>query len=239
MPSQPFPGFPARSRLTPLPELFFSRLLPEIHSLTELKVVLHIFWRLYQKEDTPKFITYDELAGDKTLMDGLDGTAEAPEILRDALDSAVSRGVLLHTVLETGGQSQDVYFVNSESTRKAVSEMQSREPSTPPQAQSQPYGTQGTPNIFTLYEQNIGLLTPMIVEELKEAESLYPAAWIEDAFREATALNKRSWRYIARILERWSVEGRGKGSGESGRDSKKKRGPERYLGGKYGHLVRH
>jgi DNA replication protein DnaD len=77
----------------------------------------------------------------------------------------------------------------------------------------------------------------MIAEELKEAEKLYPAAWIEEAFKEAVALNKRSWRYIARILERWSVEG--KGSGKSGRDSKKKQGPERYLGGKYGHLVRH
>ena len=232
MPSQPFPGFPARSRLTPLPELFFSRLLPEIHSLTELKVVLHIFWRLYQKEDTPKFVTYDELAGDKTLMGGLEGAAEAPEILRDALDSATSRGILLHTVLE----SQDVYFVNSESSRKAVSTMQSRDPSTPLQARSQSHGARETPNVFTLYEQNIGLLTPMIVEELKEAESLYPAAWMEDAFREAIALNKRSWRYIARILERWSVEG--KGSGESGRDFKKKRDSSRYFKGKYGHLVK-
>ena len=67
MPSQPFPGFPARSKLTPLPELFFSRLLPETDSLTELKVVLHIFWRLYLKKDSPKFITYDDLRSDETL----------------------------------------------------------------------------------------------------------------------------------------------------------------------------
>jgi len=72
---------------------------------------------------------------------------------------------------------------------------------------------------------------------LKEAEKLYPAPWIEEAFREAVSLNKRNWRYIARILERWSLEG--KGSGESGRDSKKERGPSRYLRGRYGHLVRH
>ncbi len=235
MPNQPFPGFPARSRLTPLPELFFSRLLPETDSLTELKVVLHIFWRLYQKKDSPKFITYDDLLSDETLMAGLAGTAGSAEVLRGALDSAVSRGALLHAVLEDSGQPQDAYFINSEASRNAVSALQSGASSIP--AQRQAPGTPAVPNIFTLYEQNIGLLTPMIVEELKEAESLYPAAWIEDAFREAAALNKRSWRYIARILERWSVEG--KGSGESGRDSKKKRGPERYLGGRYGHLVRH
>ena len=73
MPSQPFPGFPARSRLTPVPDLFFSRLLPEMESLTELKVVLHIFWRLYQKKDSPKFITYEALLSDETLMAGLSG----------------------------------------------------------------------------------------------------------------------------------------------------------------------
>ena len=87
-----------------------------------------------------------------------------------------------------------------------------------------------------LYEQNIGLLTPMVAEELKEAEKLYPAAWIEEAFREASSLNKRSWRYIERILERWSTEG--KNSGKPGRDIKKKGNASRYLKGKHGHLVR-
>lgn len=237
MASQPFPGFPARSRLTPLPELFFTRLLPEMDSLTELKVVLHVFWRLYQKKDIPKFVTLDELAGDKSLVEALDGTGEPSEILRDALNSATSRGVLLHTLLKSHGDSHDVYFINSESSRTAISVMQSGEPSIPDSVRAQSDERHEMPNIFTLYEQNIGLLTPMIVEELKEAERLYPYTWVEDAFREASTLNKRSWRYIARILERWSVEG--KGSGDPGRNSKKKRGPERYLGGKYGHLVRH
>ena len=235
MSNQPFPGFPAKSSFTPLPDLFFSRLLPEIHSLAELRLVLHIFWRLYPKKEAAKFITYDELASDRTLMEGLDGTADASEVLRGALASAVGRSVLLH--VGGRGQSQDIYFINDERSRAAVSKIRSGELPAHTLPQSQPCIGQEAPNIFTLYEQNIGLLTPMIAEELKEAEKLYPAAWIEEALGEAVALNKRSWRYIARILERWSIEG--KGSGKSGRDSKKKRGPERYLGGKYGHLVRH
>ena len=75
------------------------------------------------------------------------------------------------------------------------------------------------PNIFAMYEDNIGIMSPMIAEELREAEQLYPEAWIEDAFREAVENNKRSWRYISRILERWSREGRG--DGEPGRHPKK------------------
>jgi DnaD/phage-associated family protein len=64
------------------------------------------------------------------------------------------------------------------------------------------------PNIFVLYEQNIGLLSPMIAEELKEAADHYPTEWIEAAFREAVLYNKRNWKYIRAILRRWETEGR-------------------------------
>ncbi|MFH1485126.1 MAG: DnaD domain protein, partial [Chloroflexota bacterium] len=92
------------------------------------------------------------------------------------------------------------------------------------------------PNIFELYERNIGLLTPIITDELREAERLYPRAWIEEAFREAVELNKRNWRYIARILERWATEGK---RGESRRDTTDKQYSEGYLRGKYAHLIKH
>ena len=62
------------------------------------------------------------------------------------------------------------------------------------------------------------MLNPMITEELKDAEKQYPSEWIEEAFREAVKSNKRSWRYVAAILERWEREG--KDDGRSGRDSK-------------------
>jgi len=64
------------------------------------------------------------------------------------------------------------------------------------------------PNIFTLYEQNIGLLAPLIADELKDAADHYPAEWIEAAFREAVQHNKRKWSYIHAILRRWETEGR-------------------------------
>ena len=73
-------------------------------------------------------------------------------------------------------------------------------------------------NVFSIYEQNIGMLTPIIAERLKDAEQTYPLEWIEDAFREAVENNKRSWRYVESILNRWAVEGRD--YGESGRHLK-------------------
>jgi DnaD/phage-associated family protein len=67
------------------------------------------------------------------------------------------------------------------------------------------------PNIFSLYEQNIGPLTPMIGDQLQEAERDYPAEWIEEAIQQAVKRNKRSWRYIEAILKRWQAEGKNDG----------------------------
>lgn len=79
------------------------------------------------------------------------------------------------------------------------------------------------------------MLSPIIAEELKEAEKIYPASWIDDAFKEAVHLNKRNWRYISRILERWATEGRS--NGKPGRYSKAESDPEEYYR-RYGHLLK-
>jgi len=226
-----FSGFPDKMRFTPLPNLFFSQLLPQIDDLAELKTTLHIFWKIYHKRGYPKFITIRELLGDGTLMTAL-GDAE---MLRRGLERAVGRGTLLHLTLDREGDRHDLYFLNTEADRKAVAKIASGEISLGALPQQEPYlEAQERPNIFTLYEENIGMLTPMIAEELKEAESLYPPSWIESAFREALSRNKRNWRYISRILERWASEGKEDGAPE--RDLKEDR--NKYIKGRYGHLVR-
>jgi DnaD/phage-associated family protein len=224
-------------RFTPLPNIFFTALLPKIDSVTELKLVLHIFWLLYQKRSHPKFVTYNELLADKTLITGIEGDDPAAELM-DALEQAVARGIFFKLTLEKDDEQEELYFVNDESNRQAIDRVKSGELSLGAMLpRGEAYIKVEKPDIFTLYEQNIGMLTPMIAEELKEAERLYPAAWIEDAVKEAVNLNKRNWRYIARILENWSLEGRE--DGKSRRNLKKEKGPGYYLKGKYGHIVKH
>ena len=235
-----FSGFPARMQFTPIPNVFFSRLLPQISDIAELKTTLHIFWSLYHKRGYPRFITYGELLRNTSLMTGLREVAKPPdEVLRKALEMATRRGTILHVALDRDGATEDIYFLNTESNRQIVAKIKSGEFQLPGvKTGRQTYvDIEEPPDLFTLYEQNIGMLTPMIAEELSEAEKLYPVDWIRDAIKEAVSLNKRNWRYIAAILERWSSEG--KGSGAYKRDSAKKTGPEKYFTGKYGHMVRH
>ncbi|MCL4499406.1 MAG: DnaD domain protein [Chloroflexi bacterium] len=216
MPVKSFAGFPAGAvRSTPIPDLFFSGLLPQIDDLAELKVILHCFWALQRKNGFPRYLSRAELEGDATLLRGLHfGGLSPEETLARALERAVARRVLLQLTLEGDDGGKVLYFLNTARSREAVAKLRSGELSLgQPLAHEQGVRVQGDrahrqSEIFTMYEQNIGLLTPMLAEELAEAERTYPAAWLEDAFRVAVEYNKRNWRYIKRILERWAIEGK-------------------------------
>jgi len=234
MSNQLFAGFPEKMNFTPIPNLFFSRLLPEIDDPAELKVTLHVFFRQYPKRGPLKFVSYSELAADATLLDGLGDDSQ--ETLRRALKAATARGAVATLTLYQDNLQEEIFFVNSPANKRAAALLTGNAIPVSRAAPPEPHNKQERPNIFAQYEQNIGLLTPLIADELKDAEQFYPAAWIEEAFREAVALNKRSWRYIARILENWAAEG--KRSGESGKYTQGKKDPDRYIKGKYGHVVK-
>lgn len=232
-----FRGFPAKMQFTPLPNLFFSSLLPQISDIIELKTTLHIFWSLYGKRGYPRFTTYQELLSNKSLMSSLKEAARSPaKALRQALEMATKRGTILHMILDRDGVPEDIYFLNTKSDRQVMAKIQNGElilSGLKAEGQAD-IETEELPDIFTLYEQNIGMLTPMIAEELREAEKLYPETWIKDAIKAAVNQNKRKWSYISAILERWSAEGRSDGTYQ--RDSKTD--PDKYIKGKYGHMVR-
>jgi DnaD/phage-associated family protein len=85
------------------------------------------------------------------------------------------------------------------------------------------------PNIFRLYEENIGPLTPLIADALKDAEETYSAEWVADTIDLAVKNNKRSWKYCEAILRRWKEEGRGEK--QDRRDAEKDR--DKYTKGEY------
>jgi DNA replication protein len=225
-----FAGFPeGRLALTAVPNLFFSELLPQIDHLGEMKITLYAFWALSKKPPEKRYLTFAEMVADERLLQALnERTLSAEEALQEAVERAVSRGTLLKVLFE-GQEEQAYYFINSAKGRAAVEGIESGEwkPSGDPSA---PIAlAHERPNIYTLYEQNIGPLTPMIAEELREAEKEYPPAWIEDAIRIAVENNVRKWRYVAAILEDW--KSRGRDEREDRGDTEKAR--RRYLQGKF------
>jgi DnaD/phage-associated family protein len=234
-----FIGFPAGDvRFTPVPDLLFSELLPQIDSLPELKVTLHVIWLLHRKKGQPRCVSREALLGDGVLLRGLKISGRSPQrLVEEGLERAVARGTLLHLTARTeDGEEFNWYFINSDGGRRAAEQVRRGELVLPASAVlEEPQVDVERPNIFVLYEQNIGTLQPMIAEELQEAEENYPTEWIAEAFKIAVEQNVRKWRYIQAILERWATEG--KDDGEAGRGSEEDR--YRYIKGKYKDYVKY
>ena len=229
-----FNGFPVRMEHTPVPNIFLNTLLPEINDTVELKLTLHLFRLLYFKKGSPQYITFKELTADAGLMASMENNEET---LRQALTAAVKRNTILHAAVEDGNHD-DIYLLNTAANRGNIDKITGGETHLPgfeTKRVTPEVPATSQPNIFTVYEQNIGLLTPMIAEELRDAEKTYPETWIKDAIKEAVNAGKRNWRYIAAILERWATEG--KSDGTHLRDFKKT-DPDKFIKGKYGHAVK-
>ena len=62
-------------------------------------------------------------------------------------------------------------------------------------------------NIFSIYEEEIGPLTPMIADALQDAEQYYGSQWVKDAIKEAVKYEARNWAYVQSILKRWKEQG--------------------------------
>lgn len=214
-------------KLSALPSPFFISLLPQIEEIEELRVTLALLYLMAEKRRQPRFISLDEMIGSGVLKTMDQGQYDK------GLSKAVERGTFLHISIEKNGKIHKLYFLNAEPEKKALEKIRTGELNLGSLKEQAFIKTEK--NIFALYEENIGQLTPMLSEELKEAEKAYPFEWIEEAFKEAVALNKRNWRFISRLLERWAIEG--KTSGKTGRYSSKEFDPQDYFKGRYGHIV--
>lgn len=216
-----FPGFPdGKLRTTLVPNLFFSDLLPNIDNIAELKVTLYAFWAMGQKDGQVRYLRLTDFLNDTEFVKGLGPTATlATEALMDGIERAVARGTFLHVNIESADGVMDLYFFNTEKGRAAFEGITKGEWRPNPDEDEPITLLVERPNIFILYEQNIGPLTPMVADELRDAEQSYPVRWIEEAIETAVANNVRKWRYISAILERWRQEG--KKDESYGRDSRR------------------
>jgi DnaD/phage-associated family protein len=187
-----FKGFGDSESFTQIPDTFFHQLLKEIDDAAELKVTLYFLWRV-EHMDSP-FRVLSKMDFD------VKGLGLSADEIKSGLEKAVKRGSLLRVQKEAV-----VYFLlNSPRGRAGVQAMESGKWS--PGAMSAPPVER--PNVFKLYEENIGPLTPLIADALKDAEELYYPEWVAEAIELAVKNNKRSWKYCEAILKRWKEEGR-------------------------------
>ena len=229
-----FAGFPSRPQSTAIANVFFSDLLPQLTDPVALGVVLYALQVLSAKKGFPRYITSADIAAEPAAVRFSPGRLVAAMRVRRSragLARAVELGILLSLTVVTDGGRQELYFLNAPADRRGMEAVRAGSVDLGRAVAPAAQATERS-SIFALYESLVGTLSPLMIDELAEAERLYPADWLEAAFREAAAQNARSWRYVSRILERWATEGPDHAKAE--RDP----AADRYFQGKYGRILR-
>ena len=216
----PFPGFSNTEVLTQIPDTFFQQLLHEITDINELKIAIYALWRIEHMDSPFRALCESDFdAKDLGLV---------LEEIRSGLEKAVERGTLIRSQHEA-----DVfYFLNSPRGRAAADAFAKGNWRESAQIRSAPMER---PNIFKLYEDNIGPLTPLIADALKDAEETYQPEWIAATIELAVKNNKRNWKYCEAILKRWKEEGRGEKQDRQNTEEDRRK----YIEGRFSDYIEH
>ncbi len=233
-----------RDRPIPIPSSFFERFMPRIRDIVALKILLTVYRVVDTLNADAPFVSEEEMFSDRSLIQGvrLAGSNREPtDEIRRGIEILMAHDAIARLCVEEDDEESYWLMPKDSANMQRLAEYVRGERPFPYRASRSSATTRVAverPNVFRLYEQNIGVLTPLIADQLIEAIELYPEHWIEDAIGEAVSLNRRNWRYIQRILERWGTEGRGD---ETYRRNQGPAGfvdPEKYLRGKYSALFK-
>jgi DNA replication protein len=187
-----FPGFTSSETFTQVPDSFI-HLLKEIDDAAELKVTLYAIWRIEHIEGHFRAMCQTDFETESLGM--------SLEEIQIGLEKSVERG----TMLKSQHEADVFYFLNSPRGRLAAEAFAKGNWRESAKIMSAPMRKS---NIFKLYEENIGPITPLLSDMLREAEKDYPSEWFEEAFEIAVSRNIRNWKYVEAILARWKEKGK-------------------------------
>lgn len=204
-----FSGFTDSESFTQLPDTFFQKLLTEIDDAAELKMTLFFLWRVQHMEGPFRALCQTDFE-EKAI--GL-----SPDEVAAGLENAIQRG----SILRAQHEADVFYFLNSPRGRAAAEAFAKGDRRESAKIMSAPVVER--PNVFKLYEENIGPLTPLIADMLKDSEEMYSDEWIAEALEIAVTRNIRNWKYVEAILKRWKEKGKyeGKDRQDAGKSSER------------------
>ena len=192
-----FHGFSAKGSPVEIPANFFTELLQEIGDIYALKILLFAFQLGSGTEDQISYFIPDNMCAQYF--------AEDQTSFWQGLSLAIEQDWLLDLETQIEGKLTRICLLNTPRNAAALEAIQQGKMTLT--LQGEPVQNQ-RPDIFSLYEQNIGPLTPIIADSLKELETNYPPDWISKAIQTAVKNNARSLRYIEVVLQNWQEEGK-------------------------------
>ena len=208
-------GFPKGVHFTPVPSPLLGPMLEQIRDYNDLVCILRFLNLIHIRKGSPKWVEENLLVSDQVLQTVIG----SKEKIQDSIDKCINNGLIRRAYLKTDREAR-ILVLNTFDAKSNIDRIINEDHDSKLDVIE---NNNPTENIFSLYENNIGTLNPLITEELKYAQQRYPDDWINEAFREAVKNNARSWRYIESILENWQVNGRSQTNNPARRKSGRNR----------------
>ena len=205
MVNPPVQGFPLSDdyAATRVPNAVLGRVLSSVDDSKTIKLILRAVWLLERQRGYPRFITLDHLHQDRVLTTVFSDT----EAIDRATDSAIGYGVLVRVsidgvqrlMLNTASANRSAFNASGAISIDDVAESED--------GWDTPADVSGPVDAFRAYEENMGVLSPMIRESILSALEDFTDDDITRAIRIAVENESRSWSFVAGVLRRWSREG--------------------------------
>lgn len=203
MPPQPIKGFPLPDDFatTRVPNAVLGRVLSTIDDADEIKLILRAIWLLEHQRGYPRYITRNDLRRDRILSVTIPDQSDFDQILK----SAIERGVFV----EASINNNTCLMLNTESARRASIEVSPLTGSLNEDNNGweTPAASTRSDDAFRTYEENIGILSPMIRQSILAALEDFTDEDITHAVRIAVENESRSWSFVAGVLRRWARDG--------------------------------
>ena len=203
MPPQPIKGFPLPDdfRTTRVPNAVLGRMLSSIDEIDEIKLILRAIWLLERQRGYPRYITCDDLRRDRVLSVTIPDRSDFDRILRLTIEHGIFIQISINNNI--------CLMFNTDSARRASIEVSSSAVSLNKDGDywETPAISNAPADAFRAYEENIGILSPMIRQSILAALEDFTDEDISHAVRIAVENESRSWSFVAGVLRRWARDG--------------------------------
>ena len=207
-----FEEFPDQSGFVSIPNILFSSILENLEEIAILKLAFRITFLIQRQSGKVRFITTNSLLADPSLVLSIASSDvnAFEKVVRSGIQTCIELGIFLKTTVETDSRKEELLFLNNNHNKEVIHKITNGEIQVPNLPEASPVPEFAPrPNIFKIYEESIGMLTPIIAERLKELEEEFPDTWLYEAIKEASIQNHMRLSYVEGILRRWRQDGRG------------------------------
>ena len=185
---------------TRVPNAVLSAVLNEVEESETVKLILRAVWLLERQRGFPASITVNELRHDRVLI----RVFKSQEKFNVALDQSLNLGVLIKFELN----NTDALMLNTVSATRQVENVKDTQPENiEKDGWDASVGSDMPDDAFRAYEENIGILSPMIRENITAALQDFSDQDIIEAIKIAVENENRSWSYVAGVLRKWARDG--------------------------------